>query len=184
MDHKNKIEKIIQFWFAPDIKSQWFGGPAEFDTLIRSHFIDDYWKALDGAYSNWQQNPEGCLAFILLLDQFSRNMFRNDAQAFAADPLAAQATRHALQNKFDLQLPPEQRTFIYMPLMHSEVIEDQTLCVELFKALEGSESNYDYAIRHKQVIERFGRFPHRNKVLGRKSTPEEETFLNSKDAPF
>ena len=128
-------------------------------------------------------DPQGCLALIILLDQFSRNMFRGSAQAFAADEKALAHARTAVERGLDQQLPPFQRTFVYLPFEHSESLADQDRSVALFEAL-GDENTYDYAVRHRDIIVRFGRFPHRNVILGRESTPEELEFLKEPGSSF
>ncbi|MGD2183433.1 DUF924 family protein [Lusitaniella coriacea] len=188
------IQAILDFWFGKPgegdygkPRSVWFVKNAAFDEEIRSRFLDAYERAATGEFSEWKETPLGSLALILLLDQFPRNLFRNHPKAFATDAYARSVTVDAITQNFDQTLLPVQRWFIYLPLEHSENLEDQNRCVELFSQLKDdphSASTIDYARRHRDVIQRFGRFPHRNKILGRKSTPQEEEFLQQPGSSF
>jgi len=136
---------------------------------------------------DWQQTPHSGLALIVLLDQFPRNMFRGDPRAFATDPLAREVATHLIQHNLDQQLLPVERSFVYMPFMHSEVLADQQRSVTLFRQLAQERpylNSVSYALKHQEIIERFGRFPHRNAVLGRSSTPEEVEFLQQPGSSF
>jgi len=185
---------ILDFWFGQPNepgygKPQeiWFTKKPEFDQLIRTRFLQDYQKAAAGHMDEWVDLPETCLALILLLDQFPRNMFRGTDKAFATDWEALSAAQHAVALGFDRAFLPVQRWFIYCPFEHSENLEHQRISVSLFQQLSNdldSASAIDYAIRHKEVIERFGRFPHRNAILGRTSTNEENEFLNQPGSSF
>ena len=187
-------DKILAFWFGePDDpeygkpRQAWFTKNAAFDEEVRSRFLDNYQQAATGQLNHWQESPYSCLALILLLDQFPRNMFRGQPQAFATDSHALALAQYAVSQGFDQQLLPVQRWFIYMPFEHSENLAHQRRCVELFSTLKNdpdSASTIDYAYRHLQVIERFGRFPHRNPILGRESTPEEVAFLKQPGSSF
>jgi uncharacterized protein (DUF924 family) len=187
-------EEILEFWFgAPDdenygqYRAVWFQPDEAFVNQARERFADDYERAKNGDLDDWQETPRGALALILLLDQFSFLFYPNTARAFEADEAARRATKLALERGFDQEFPEVFRWFFYLPLEHSENLEDQHRAVELFRALPQNETNatgLEYAIRHLRVIERFGRFPNRNAALGRKSTPEEEEFLAGPDAPF
>ncbi|HAJ60876.1 MAG TPA: DUF924 domain-containing protein, partial [Cyanobacteria bacterium UBA8543] len=154
---------------------------------VRSRFLNDYQQAAAGKLDDWKASPHGCLALIILLDQFSRNMFRGQPQAFATDPQALAYAKYAIAQGFDKELLPIQRWFVYMPFEHSENLADQHECVELFSTLQDypeCDNGVDYAIRHLRVIERFGRFPHRNKIIGRQTTPEEAEFLKQPGSSF
>ena len=184
--------KILQFWFDADnnetasYRQIWFQPDANFRQEAQ-RFEADYESASRGELSDWQRNPEGALALILLLDQFPNLLFPKSARAFESDELAREVTYQALENGFDQQFPDIHRWFFYLPLEHSENLHDQQRAVELFGALEQNEINavgLDFAKRHQRVIERFGRFPNRNQALGRQSTPAEEEFLAGPDAPF
>lgn len=182
--------EILDFWFGPvpgARRRQWFASDPDFDRAIRERFFEDYQDACRGALEAWLTVPESCLALVLLLDQLPRNMFRGTPAAFAADGRALAAARHAVGQGFDAGMPPERRMFYYLPFEHSEDLEDQRRCVALtepFRDLSGFEDIHDYALRHLRVIERFGRFPHRNAILGRENTPEEEEFLKQPGSSF
>ena len=190
----SQVEEILDFWFGqPDEpsygkqRSFWFTKKSDFDQEVRTHFLKNYEQAVAGQLNHWQKSPKSCLALILLLDQFPRNMFRGTAQAFATDPQALSAAQHAIANGFDKELLTVERWFIYLPFEHSENLEHQHQCVKLFANLSNdpdSATTLDYAVRHRSVIERFGRFPHRNKILGRATTPEEAEFLKQRGSSF
>ena len=189
-----KVNEVLDFWFgrsnSPEfgkIQKKWFEKDLAFDEEVRSGFLSQYELAASGQLDSWQESPENCLALIILLDQFPRNMFRGTPQAFATDSKALAAAERAVENKFDRQLLPVQRWFIYLPFEHSENLEHQQKSVELFSNLQGetdSELVINYAIRHLEVIERFGRFPHRNQILGRETTPAEAEFLKQPGSAF
>lgn len=189
-----QANKILEFWFGkPEEPSYgkprkvWFTKNPEFDQEVRSRFLSVYQQAAAGQLNDWKADPLSCLALIILLDQFPRNMFRGQPQAFATDPQALAAAKHAITLGFDKALLPIQRQFIYLPFEHSENLADQYQCVKLFSMLKDySEctSSVDYAHRHFKVIERFGRFPHRNQILDRETTPEEAEFLKQRGSSF
>jgi uncharacterized protein (DUF924 family) len=190
----SQAREILDFWFgSPEDPSYgkprqiWFTKKPEFDEELRTRFIKDYQKAAGGYLDEWIDLPESCLALILLLDQFPRNMFRGTPEAFATDWEALSAAHHAVAQGYDRQLMPVQRWFIYCPFEHSENLEHQRQAVKLFQQLSNdpdSASAIEYAFRHLEVIERFGRFPHRNAILGRASTPEEREFLQQPGSSF
>jgi len=194
MRDQHRIDEILSFWFgAPDspefgqYQPKWFRSTPEFDEEIRARFLADYEQAAAGGLEEWKHDARGCLALILLLDQFSRNLFRDDARAFATDPRAVAAAVYAMEHGYDQEVPAAQRMFFYLPFEHSEDRLLQRLSVALFSALAQearSDSGLEYAIRHQRVIERFGRFPHRNSALGRPNTSAESEFLASPEAPF
>lgn len=189
-----RVDEILEFWFgAPNLpdygkeRSFWFTKNLEFDRQLRDRFLPIYTQAAGGELDNWQDLPQSCLALLLLLDQFPRNMFRGTPQSFATDTKALAVANNAVAKGFDRDLLPVQRWFIYLPFEHSENLADQQRCVELFATLTGdpdSTKTIDYALRHKAVIERFGRFPHRNKILGRETTPQEAEFLKQPGSSF
>jgi uncharacterized protein (DUF924 family) len=189
-----QADEILDFWFGnPDEEDYgkprkiWFIKNLEFDKEVRSRFLPIYQQAATGKLDDWKESPLGCLALIILLDQFPRNMFRGQPQAFATDSQALAYAKHAVAQGFDKELLPIQRQFIYLPFEHSENLRDQHQCIELFSTLidyPECVSGVDYAHRHFQVIERFGRFPHRNEVLGRESTSEEVEFLKQPGSSF
>ncbi|NEO30989.1 MAG: DUF924 domain-containing protein [Symploca sp. SIO3C6] len=188
------VDEILDFWFGKpeDIdygkeRKFWFKKNPEFDQLVCSRFLKTYQRSISSQLEQWKATPQGCLALILLWDQFPRNMFRNQPQAFATDSMALGIAKHAVAHNFDKELLPVQRWFIYLPFEHSENLEDQHRCVELFLTLKddpNSASPIDYAYRHLQVIERFGRFPHRNQILNRENTLEEVEFLRQPGSSF
>ncbi|QSQ20664.1 DUF924 domain-containing protein [Pyxidicoccus parkwayensis] len=192
-------EEVLGFWFGqpPDPivnpasarqRDYWFARNEDFDEACRRRFLDAHEAAISGALDAWKEEPRSCLALVLLLDQFPRNLFRGTPQAFASDSRAREVARSALARGLDLSLPPVWRWFLYLPFEHSEEVHDQRLAVALFEMLalyhRDSREPLDYARRHREVIERFGRFPHRNVALGRPSTPEEERFLQEPGSAF
>ena len=156
-----------------------------FYAAIRHRFKVTYDMAADGLCDAWRDDPAGCVALCVVLDQFPRNMFRGQAKAFATDGAALLTAKHAVARGFDLLVPAERRRFLYLPYEHSESLSDQKRSVELFGRMKDEDPmGYDYAVRHRDVIEKFGRFPHRNSILGRPSTPEEEAYLAQPGAGF
>lgn len=188
-------KELLDFWFGEldetglpdgDHRNRWFRSDRKFDQEIRRRFMSLVLFASEQGLDHWRNEPGGALAEILLLDQFSRNIFRGGALAFENDPLARKLCRQAMQKGQDQALPPIQRAFIYMPLQHSERIEDQNLSVACYRQLlagtdgllaEFLESFLESALDHQQIVNRFGRFPHRNKTLGRPSTEQERRYL-------
>ena len=180
-------DQILAFWFAdgPDtLRKAWFLKDDAFDAAIRAQFGTLIPPARDGACDAWADTPHGALALLILLDQFPRNLYRGSAEAFAADAHARQMARRAvLRDRHDLALTPTQRVFLYLPFEHSEAMADQDLSVALFEGLRDAKPHaepngaIDYAWRHRHVIQRFGRFPHRNAALGRESTAEELAYM-------
>lgn len=168
---------VLDFWFAAG-KEKWFAKSDEFDAEITTRFRAAHEAARDGAHDDWAQSAEGLLALIILLDQFPRNMYRGSPDMFAADPKAVEMSKLALERKIDGEVPQAAKPFVYMPLMHSEELEDQELCVKLFQGDPALKENVAYAIDHRDIVARFGRFPHRNAILGRVTTPEEQQFLD------
>jgi uncharacterized protein (DUF924 family) len=166
---------VLAFWRAagPD---KWFTKDAGFDADIRGRFLATYETAARGEL-RWDDTPEGALALVIVLDQFPRNMFRNSARAFAADPLARQITARAIGRGFDQRVVLAERSFFYLPFEHSEELADQEHCVALNRA-SGDANALKWAEIHADIIRRFGRFPHRNSVLGRTTTPDEQAFLD------
>lgn len=169
-------DSVLAFWRAagPD---KWFSKSDAFDAEIRSRFLPTYEAAAAGKLAGWEDEAESALALVIALDQFPRNMFRGDKRAFAADPLARQVADHAITRGFDQKLPPAERTFFYLPFEHSENLADQERCLTLYQAL-GNAEDLKWAELHADIIRRFGRFPHRNAVLGRDTTTEEQSFLD------
>jgi uncharacterized protein (DUF924 family) len=187
-------EEVLAFWFGREgeegygeFREVWFAKDPDFDREIRDRFESVYEEAVAGGLEDWKEEARSCLALIVVLDQFPRNMFRGDARMYAADELAIAAARHALERAYDRELARFQRVFMYLPFEHSEDLEDQRRAVELFHRLAeetGQEDLLVYAVRHLKIIERFGRFPHRNEILGRRTTPEEAEFLKEPGSSF
>jgi uncharacterized protein (DUF924 family) len=167
-------QDILDFWFAPETQALWYASNQDFDARIRDRFLDVYGAARQSKLESWREDPQSMLALIIVLDQFSRNMFRNDARAFAADHLARAVVMEGMAKGFDRELQGPKLDFFYMPLMHSESMEDHNILVRLGR---GDER---YAREHREIIERFGRYPHRNAVLNRQNTAEEAKFLGLK----
>lgn len=178
-------QEIIHFWFEETEPQLWFQKNDDFDAMIRERFEVTYEMARDGLCNPWSDDAEGALALCIVLDQFPRNMFRGTAAAFATDEQALLVAKRAISKGFDQVLTPMKRRFLYLPFEHSENLTDQKRSVELFEAMkEDDPLGYEYAVRHLEVIEQFGRFPHRNRALGRENTPEEEVYLADPDAGF
>lgn len=178
------IPEVLSFWFAGRPVSQWFIKDAAFDAEVRAHLSALHERAVAGALEAWRESAEGCVALCILLDQVPRNLYRGEARAFASDDQALAVTRHALAQGFDRALPQVQRLFLYLPLEHSETLADQELCVSLVGGLDEQPKWLEYSLRHREIIARFGRFPHRNACLGRASTPEETDFLAGPGSSF
>ncbi len=169
------LAEIVSFWRAagPD---KWFEADEDFDRTIRSRFLAIHEAAARGELAAFEESAEGALALLILLDQFSRNMFRNSARAFATDHLARAIADHALARGFDQETEATMRPFFYLPFMHSELPADQDRCLRLYEAF-GEPEQLKFAVTHRDIIVKFGRFPHRNRVLGRETTPAEREFL-------
>jgi uncharacterized protein (DUF924 family) len=168
---------VLAYWRALG-PERWFEKDAAVDAEIREKFQGVYQAALTGSLGHWEDNVSGALALVILLDQFPRNMFRGAAAAFAADPLARAAAGRAIERGFDRQAAKAEQPFFYLPYMHSEALADQERCCELCR-IAGDEATLKWAELHADIIRRFGRFPHRNAVLGRITTAEEQAFLDA-----
>ena len=168
---------VVAFWSAagPD---KWFAKSDAFDAEIRENFLAIYDAAAAGRLATWEATPDGALALLIVLDQFARNMFRGSPRTFAADPLARTVADRAIARGFDQAVAPLERQFFYLPFEHSEAIADQERGVALFRAT-GDAEMLKWAELHADIIRRFGRFPHRNAVLGRATTPQEQAFLDA-----
>jgi uncharacterized protein (DUF924 family) len=186
--------EILDFWFAdrddagqPAYRDQWFKRDDAFDAQIAQRFGAIVERALagelDGELAGWADSAEGALALVILLDQFPRNLFRGTARAFAGDARALRLAKQAIAQGFDRQLPRYNRMFLYLPFEHSEHLADQDRSVALFAALD-DDNVARYAVAHRDIVARFGRFPHRNAALGRPSTPEETEFLKQPGSSF
>jgi uncharacterized protein (DUF924 family) len=193
----DRAETILRFWFDDpedpageygQQRARWFTKNLAFDDTLRRLFLADYERAVGGDLADWRHQPRPCLALVLLLDQVPRNLFRGDPRSFVSDRAARDTAYHALAQGYDQQVLPVERLFFYLPLEHSETLADQDRCVELMRSLQATHpefaSTLDYALRHQEVIQRFGRFPHRNQVLGRETTPAEAEFLRQPGSSF
>ncbi len=176
-------DDVIIFWFEEIPPTQWWGKDDEFDQLIKRKFSDVHDRATKCELFNWRKEPKGRLAEIIVLDQFSRNMFRGTPRAFAQDQMALILAQEAISLGVDMQLGSKERRFIYLPFMHSESIVIHEAAEELYRQ-HGNPSALDFELKHKRIIERFGRYPHRNEVLGRISTDEEIEFLKQPGSSF
>ena len=176
---------VLNFWFEEIDSKQWWVKDADFDQLIKQRFLSTYQQAICGELYQWRKTAEGRLAEIIVLDQFSRNMFRDQAAAFACDFLAVALTQAAIDVGADKNFltQPQKLSFLYMPLMHSESLLIHEQAVKMFSQ-PGLEGNLAFEYKHKAIIDQFGRYPHRNKVLGRKSTPAELDFLTQPGSSF
>ncbi len=180
-DETITYQSILKFWFSEPVNKLWFKSTPEFDDEILIKFHSLWLDAKKEKLINWEKTAQGCLALTIVLDQFPLNMFRGTAKSFSTEQHAIRISRQAIANKFDKKLPLYQRSFLYMPLMHSENINDQNLSVELFTD-SGLKNNLRFAKHHRDIIKEYGRFPHRNSILGRNSTEKELEYLNSPQA--
>jgi uncharacterized protein (DUF924 family) len=176
-------KEIIKFWFEEIDSSKWWIKDETFDQLLRDRFLDLHTQANRCELFHWRQSPLGRLAEIIVLDQFSRNMFRGQPEAFASDSLALVLAQEAIFLKADQQLQSKQKSFLYMPYMHSESLIIHQQALELFSQ-EGLQNNYNFELKHQQIIQRFGRYPHRNEILNRVSSAEELEFLKQPGSSF
>jgi uncharacterized protein (DUF924 family) len=171
------IADIVSFWREAG-PEKWFEKDDEFDLTIRSRFLTIHEAAARGELAAWEETAEGALALLILLDQFPRNMFRSSARAFATDHLARAVADRALARGFDLAVDETMRPFFYLPFMHSELLADQDRCLRLYEAF-GDPEQLKFAVTHRNIIVKFGRFPHRNRILSRETTSAEREFLDS-----
>ncbi|MCP5420113.1 MAG: DUF924 domain-containing protein [Gammaproteobacteria bacterium] len=174
-------EKVLEFWFAETTQPFWFQATPAFDQALRDRFLSTYQAAANGALTDWQQTPRGALALVIMLDQFPLNMFRGQVESFATESAAREVADLALARGFDRNMTSQEKMFMYLPFMHSETLIDQDWSVRLFEEL-GLEKSTNFALHHRALIARFGRFPHRNSILGRPSTSEEIAYLASTEA--
>ena len=174
-------DDILDFWYSEPINKHWFNSSSEIDSDIRQRFEGAWLKAQQGELDSWLDTAKGCLALIILFDQLPLNMFRGEPESFSTEANAIEVTLHGIKQGFDQQLPSSQLSFFYMPLMHSESIQHQDLSVKMFEQA-GFQNNLRFAQHHRELIAKFGRFPHRNAILGRKSTTAEIEYLQSDQA--
>ena len=193
-------ETILTYWFGANCdgfvsenEKLWWTKSDETDAYIRDTFGDDIARASAGEHDDWRNEPRSSLALVILLDQFSRNVHRNTGEAFAYDAKARQIVFDAVERGFDDKLRPVERSFLYMPLMHSESVADHARSIELFDRLrndvpsehrEKYDGSHNYAVIHADIVKRFGRYPHRNELLGRETTDEEAAFLKEPNSSF
>ena len=170
---------IIDYWFSENSEKHWFSSTPEIDKEIKQHYEQLWQSAADGKYDEWQNSPKGSLALVIILDQFPLNMFRGHPKSFQTESKAVKIAMNAISHGFDRKLSEEKLLFLFMPLMHSENMKDQDLQVRLFQKYN---FNLEYSKHHRDIIKRFGRFPHRNDILGRKSTEAEIKYLQSDSA--
>ena len=174
-------EKVLSFWLDETNSKQWYNSSKSLDNAIIQKFYTTWVSIMDGKFGMWLTYPSGSLAYILVLDQFSRNMFRGSSKAFSSDLVALAAAKQAIKHKFDLAIDEPGRQFFYLPLMHSESLQDQERCIRLMHErmpLEGM-NNLLHARAHREVIRKFGRFPTRNEALSRKNTAHEADYMKN-----
>jgi len=170
------IKEILEFWFSDEVRPLWFKSTPEFDDQLCTSYQQVWGLARAGTYDHWELEPRGALALVIILDQFPLNMFRQDARQYSTEAHAREVAGRAIERGFDSRLTDAQKAFLYLPFMHSESLEDQDRSVELYHRA-GLENNLRYAHHHRDVVRRFGRFPHRNALLGRDSSEEELEYL-------
>ena len=185
---------VLDFWFGRkedphygEFREEWFRKDEAFDAEVTRRFGSLYERAASGDLDGWRDDPESCLALVICLDQFPRNMFRGDGRTHATDEKALETAKYAIERALDRELAPFQRIFLYLPFMHAEDVHDQRRSVELYEALAAEPGGPDvreYAVGHRDIVERFGRFPHRNAILGRETTPEEAEFLTQPGSSY
>jgi uncharacterized protein (DUF924 family) len=180
---KHDPAAVLRFWFEEIDRSLWFRKDADFDKLLAERFGALHAQACAAELSAWRGTPHGRLAEIIVLDQFSRNLFRDSPRAFAQDGMALVLAQEAVRAGYDAQLDAQERVFLYMPYMHSESLAIHDAAVKLFTR-NGIQNNLDFELKHKAIIERFGRYPHRNAILGRTSTDEDLVFLSQPGSGF
>ena len=193
-DLSHRAEMLLEFWFAPEgssdhdrLRDVWFQATPEFDAALAQRFRADHDRAATGLYECWRAGPGTCLALILLLDQLPRNLFRGSPRAYATDTAALQTANEAAARSYDRAVAPVRRCFLYLPFMHSESLADQETGMRLYASLPEYPDKGAFAeaaSRHHEIIARFGRFPHRNAILDRPSTPEERDFLAKPGSAF
>jgi len=189
-----RSDEVLNFWFGREdepgygeFRDAWFRKDDEFDREVRDRFESLYEEAATGGLDDWREESRSCLALVISLDQFPRNMFRGDPRTHATDGKAVETAKYAVDRTLDREFPAFQRQFFYMPFMHSEDLEDQRRSVELFELLAAEPDAADmtsYAVGHMKIVELFGRFPHRNEILGRPTTSEEAEFLTQPGSSF
>lgn len=177
------LNEVIDFWFTEIEPAQWWIKDDAFDALIKNRFVSLHQQAKAGELFQWRESALGSLAEIIILDQFSRNIYRDKPESFMCDPLCLALAQTAIAKGVDLELPQTQRSFLYLPFMHSESQLIHKEAVRLYESL-GNQNNLEFEYKHKTIIDRFGRYPHRNHILGRESTAEEIEFLKQPNSGF
>jgi uncharacterized protein (DUF924 family) len=189
---KSLAPEVLRFWFGEGadhgkVHKRWFEKDPGFDALVTKRFRKLHQEMLEGKHREWLDDPRGCLARIIVLDQFPRHIYRGSAGAFSTDGLAREAAKHLVAKGWDRGMLPVERMFAYLPFQHSESIEDQERALDLYRPLQAFPETADterYAVAHRDIVRRFGRFPHRNAALGRPSTPAETEFLKQPGSSF
>jgi uncharacterized protein (DUF924 family) len=174
-------QDILEFWFSDAVRPRHFRSTAEFDQQLKERYLAVWQRAKSGQLDEWLSSREGCLALVIILDQFPLNMFRDQPEGYSTEQQSRDVARHAIRTGFDEQLPVDQRAFLYLPFMHSEALFDQDYSVALFEKA-GMQESLKWAKHHRQIVRQFGRFPHRNAVLGRQSSQAELAYLKSDQA--
>ena len=173
--------EIISYWYSDKMQKHWFSSTPELDKEIKNKYEQTWISAAAGELDEWENTPEGCLALIIILDQLPLNMFRGESKSFQTERKAIEVALTAINSSFDKKLSNDKLPFLFMPFMHSEKLEEQDLSVKLYKEYN-LDNNLRFAQHHREIVKRFGRFPHRNKILGRESTKSENEYLNSKNS--
>lgn len=182
MNHSmTTANELLEEWFSKPLSDHWFNSTPDIDHYLKTKYQTLWQSARDSKLAHWQDTATGSLALVIIMDQLPLNMFRGEPESFSTEQQAINVSKLAISNGFHHQITPQQQAFLYLPLMHSENIEDQDLSVTLFQQA-GLEANLRFARHHRDIIKRFGRFPHRNQILGRHSTAEETDYLNSREA--
>lgn len=172
------INRLLDYWFSAEVSALWFKSTDEFDAELTQRYELIWQQARDGLLDHWKQSAEGAVALVIILDQLPLNMFRGQAKRYSTEAKSREIAHYAIKHDFIINMPKKHQAFLYLPFMHSEDLSDQQLGIDLFAAA-GLKDNVKYARHHYDVVERFGRFPHRNKELSRESTPEEIEYLKT-----
>jgi uncharacterized protein (DUF924 family) len=174
-------QTILDYWYSDRVKKHWFSSTEELDKEIKEKYESVWKSAIRGELNDWKKSAEGCLALAIIFDQFPLNMFRGEVESFSTEAMAVKVSKLAIGKGFDQEIEKDKVAFLYMPLMHSENIDDQNLSVSLFEKA-GLEENAKFAKHHRGIVQQFGRFPHRNEILQRESSQSEIDYLNSDEA--
>jgi uncharacterized protein (DUF924 family) len=174
-------EQLLDFWFSDRVAKLWFRSTPEFDQELRDKFLLTYQLACDGQLDHWQHTVNGALALVIIFDQLPLNMFRGKPESFSTESRSRDVAAYAIEKGFDQHMADKQKAFLYMPFMHSENLADQQRSIELFEKA-GLQDNLRFAHHHHDIVKRYGRFPHRNRILGRQSSQQELDYLASKEA--